>query len=141
VYDTVPTRLFPTLRSPGAVSVAGDFNLDHVTIESIVSETRSWNLTRADTEAAVTETAEALQDAASGIDHEQLADLVATRAETLLDTAAGAMTTVASQFTENRSRPTSSSSVCEGVYDNGTKCTYQKKPGSNLCGRQHGRQH
>ncbi len=85
VYDTVPTRLFPALRSPGAVRVAGEFDLDRITLERIVDEARSWGLSRLVAEAAAVETAEELLAAADSVGHDGLRDLVAVRAQRLLD--------------------------------------------------------
>lgn len=47
VYDTVPTVLWPRLRTTAALSVGGSVDLPAVTVEDLVREARWWGLTEA----------------------------------------------------------------------------------------------
>jgi serine/threonine-protein kinase HipA len=44
LYDTVPTALWPKLRSTAAMKVNGKGDLSRITIEDIVAEAQRWNL-------------------------------------------------------------------------------------------------
>ena len=86
-YDTVPTALWPRLRTTAAMRVSGIGPMDAITLEHVVAEAASWPhaATRARRVAAAT--CEQLRDAArDGVaGHQQVTDLVSRRATALLD--------------------------------------------------------
>jgi serine/threonine-protein kinase HipA len=85
VYDTVPTVLWPNLRSTSAMSINGSFELDRVTIDDLVAEARRWQLDAKRARAGVVETAERLFEVAR--DHDLPDDVrarVAKRSRELL---------------------------------------------------------
>ena len=59
LYDTVPTVLWPKLRSDAAISIGGQVSLPDVTPADIVREARSWPHTEDRAREAVASTAEA----------------------------------------------------------------------------------
>lgn len=63
VYDTVPTMLWPSLRTEAAMSVGGAISLPDVSRTDIIRETRNWPLASSRVEAVVTATAEGLLSA------------------------------------------------------------------------------
>jgi len=139
VYDTVPTRLITPDRSPGAVSVAGVFNLDHIGVEQIVNEAHQWGLNTRDSEQTVTETIEELLEAARDIDHEAVANMVTTRAERLLaDSASHPPADIAAKVVAKQTARADTDQRCQGVYSNGRRCTNKVLQNSNYCGRPHG---
>lgn len=86
LYDTVPTALWPRLRTTAAMSVAGVWELGNVTLDDIVREAEGWPYPPNRARQAAIETLERLRDAArSGqAGHEQVTDLVAERTGRLL---------------------------------------------------------
>lgn len=46
LYDTVPTVLWPKLRTASAMRVNGKEDLDSITIEDIAAEARQWGYAR-----------------------------------------------------------------------------------------------
>lgn len=82
LYDTVPTALWPSLRTEAAMSVDGRYDLRTITIEDVVREARSWGLgaetTRRHLDDVLARLTAALADGASR-DDPRVTDLVATR--------------------------------------------------------------
>jgi serine/threonine-protein kinase HipA len=64
LYDTVPTMLWPSLRSDAAMSVNGCFPLDAITLDDVEAEARRWAYSSAAARRAATEVAERLHDVA-----------------------------------------------------------------------------
>lgn len=87
LYDTVPTALWPKLRSDAAMSIGGQVSLPDVTLDDIVREAAAWNHP-ADRARAVT--VEAVEKVVWAIDDErippdsELAKLVRSRAQPIL---------------------------------------------------------
>jgi serine/threonine-protein kinase HipA len=87
LYDTVPTALWPKLRSEAAMTIGAQVMLSDVTIDDIVREARAWSLSEERARAAAIETSETVIDA---IDRESippssaLAAFVRKRAEQLI---------------------------------------------------------
>lgn len=87
LYDTVPTVLWPKLRSDAAMSIGGQPSLPDVTAADIVREARSWPHPEERARAAVGRTATALIDAIEGEaipPRSRLASFVRKRARRLL---------------------------------------------------------
>jgi serine/threonine-protein kinase HipA len=59
LYDTVPTVLWPKLRTRGAMSIHGQWELATITAENLVSEAAAWPLERERARRVVAATAEA----------------------------------------------------------------------------------
>lgn len=59
LYDTVPTVLWPSLRTEAAMAIGGQVELSDVTIADLVREGRAWSLSADRTRAAVARTVEA----------------------------------------------------------------------------------
>lgn len=91
MYDTVPTALWPSLRTRAAMSIGGAIDLPAIDVEDILREAASWHLPLGPGRARVLETLEALRDAAEGADiddHEKAAasrDFIVRRVRELLD--------------------------------------------------------
>ena len=85
LYDTVPTALWPELRSTAALTVNDVSPMRSITVDDIAAEARRWSLPfdAADTEA--TGLLEALLDQVQHADHDEVAALVATNTRRLLD--------------------------------------------------------
>jgi serine/threonine-protein kinase HipA len=87
LYDTVPTALWPKLRSEAAMAIGAQVMLSDVTINDIVREGRAWSLSEERARATAIETIETVIDA---IDRElipsssELAAFVGKRAEQLI---------------------------------------------------------
>jgi serine/threonine-protein kinase HipA len=87
LYDTVPTALWPKLRTEAAMAIGGQVMLSEVTINDIVREGRAWWLAEDRARAVTTQTIETITDA---IDRElippssELAAFVRERAKQLL---------------------------------------------------------
>jgi serine/threonine-protein kinase HipA len=64
LYDTVPTVLWPKLRTRGAMSVGGRFELGSITIANLLDEAAIWRHDRGRALEVVTETIEGLLAAA-----------------------------------------------------------------------------
>jgi serine/threonine-protein kinase HipA len=56
LYDTVPTALWPNLRTEAAMAIGGQVSLPDVTIEDIVREARAWSHPEDRTRTVVSET-------------------------------------------------------------------------------------
>jgi serine/threonine-protein kinase HipA len=85
LYDTVPTALWPELRSTAALTVNDVSPMRSITVDDIAAEARRWGLPF---DAAHTEAAgllEALLDQVQHADHDEVAALVATNTRRLLD--------------------------------------------------------
>lgn len=83
-YDTVPTALWPELRTTQAMSVAGNFASAY-SFDDFVAEGTSWGLTRAEATDTIEQLAHAVTRAIADLDdREDLVDLVAGRATDLL---------------------------------------------------------
>lgn len=63
LYDTVPTILWPKLRSEAAMAIGAQVMLSDVTIDDIVRECRAWSLPEELARAAAMETIETVIDA------------------------------------------------------------------------------
>jgi serine/threonine-protein kinase HipA len=89
LYDTVPTALWPKLRTDAAMAIGGQVSLADVTIADILREAAAWNHPRERARATALETIAAVSAA---IDDERIpgdsdvAELVRARAKSLLDT-------------------------------------------------------
>jgi serine/threonine-protein kinase HipA len=83
LYDTVPTALWPRLRSEAAMSVSGKWSLDTVTVEALVHEARSWSLAPAVTRARISDLLERLRQSVAAVAHTGVRDLVTSRLDTL----------------------------------------------------------
>lgn len=85
LYDTVPTVLWPKLRTRAAMSIGGRWELTAVTVEDLVVEAASWRLDRGTARATVLATAERLRSSVTLLDPESpVARLVTERASALL---------------------------------------------------------
>jgi serine/threonine-protein kinase HipA len=88
LYDTVPTALWPKLRTDAAMAIGGQVSLSDVMIADIVREGRAWSLQEGRARAISIETIEIVKDA---IEAElipadsKLAAFVGKRAKQLLD--------------------------------------------------------
>ena len=87
LYDTVPTALWPNLRTDGAMAIGGQPSLADVTLADILREAVAWGHPEDRARAIAIETIEGV---ATAIDHEAIpagsnvATLVSGRAERLL---------------------------------------------------------
>lgn len=63
LYDTVPTALWPKLRTEAAMAIGGQVSLSDVTIDDIVREGRAWSLAVDRVRAVAIETIEIVTDA------------------------------------------------------------------------------
>jgi len=63
LYDTVPTVLWPQLRTAGAMSINARWELDGITTEDLVDEAGRWSLEPGRARAVVDETLEQLRTA------------------------------------------------------------------------------
>jgi serine/threonine-protein kinase HipA len=87
LYDTVPTALWPNLRTDAAMAVGGQVSLADVTLADVVREARSWAHPEDRAKAAATEAIEKLLAATDGgaiPSDSGVADLVRERAKRLL---------------------------------------------------------
>jgi serine/threonine-protein kinase HipA len=85
LYDTVPTVLWPRLRRRGAMSVGGRWELESITLESLVDEAGRWRHGRERARKVALETAERLREAARDLaTYSAPARYVIERAERLL---------------------------------------------------------
>ena len=135
LYDTVPTRFFPQIKAQGAVNVAGEFNVDRITVDQIAKEATTWGLPLSDARDIATSTVEALREAAPS--RPLIADYIVARAEHLLN--GPAPVAIAMDRAATRAANQSPTPTCEGVYSDGRKCRNQPLPDSRFCGRKHGR--
>jgi serine/threonine-protein kinase HipA len=89
LYDTVPTALWPRLRTEAAMSIGGQVSLPDVTLDDIVREAAAWSHPKERALAAASKTIAAVVEA---VDQERippdsgLAGLVGTRARKLSKT-------------------------------------------------------
>ena len=94
LYDTVPTVLWPSLRTRAAMSIGGAIDLPDVDVGDILREAASWHLPPRPVRARTLATLEALKEAAGGAtvdDHEKAVaarDYILRRTRALLDSAA-----------------------------------------------------
>lgn len=63
LYDTVPTVLWPKLRTGAAMAIGGQASLPEVTVDDIVREARSWSHPAERTREVATETVNVLTEA------------------------------------------------------------------------------
>ncbi|KLR61962.1 HipA domain-containing protein [Actinobacteria bacterium IMCC26207] len=85
LYDTVPTVLWPKLRSTGAMSINGSSSLATTTIDDLVTEAARWPLSEARARAAATACASEILDTLNATAApEALKELVNARARQLL---------------------------------------------------------
>lgn len=85
VYDSVPTALWPSLRSTSAMSVAGVVNFDAITPQEILSEAAAWGLGRDAALKTVRDTTEQIRASAAVADHEQVVEVVTATSRRMLD--------------------------------------------------------
>lgn len=87
LYDTVPTALWPKLRTRAAMSINGEYSLAVVTLADVVAEAARWPLNPATARTRARTTAErvhqALRDNLVNVDTPAL-DMVAKRTRALL---------------------------------------------------------
>lgn len=85
LYDTVPTVLWPRLRTRGAMSIGGRWELAEITAEHLADEAASWPLDRRRAQRVIAETAEAVLAATAEMDRDApLTKHLVGRAGTLL---------------------------------------------------------
>ncbi len=87
LYDTVPTALWPKLRSTAAMSVNGNADLSRITVDDLVAEAQRWTMEPRRARARVVAVAQRLLDVlrAGQVDVDTPAlELVAARLGTLL---------------------------------------------------------
>jgi serine/threonine-protein kinase HipA len=88
LYDTVPTLLWPKLRTEAAMSVAGCeemLDISKLGVSSIVAEAKSWSLNTTRCEEAVIDLLENLMEHATKMDiPEELAALITSRVDVML---------------------------------------------------------
>jgi serine/threonine-protein kinase HipA len=92
LYDTVPTVLFPRLRTDAAMTIGGCVDLATVDLAAVQREARRWHLSATAASAAAIDTAEQLLAAlrAGAIDPSSpVATFVAARCDAFLRTAVG----------------------------------------------------
>ena len=86
LYDTVPTVMWPNLRSTAAMSVNGRHDLDAITVDDVVAEAGAWPL---DADRARSAAESAIAAVMSAVTHdavpEDLRRLVADRSERFLN--------------------------------------------------------
>jgi serine/threonine-protein kinase HipA len=92
LYDTVPTVLWPRLRSRAAMTINGQIHLPSVTVDDLVAEARRWSADSDAARAIAIETAERLVAAAPSVSrlHSECGAYVEARARALLETASQA---------------------------------------------------
>lgn len=83
LYDTVPTALWPTLRSDAALTVNDKAQMATFAVDDFVAEARRWRLAPATARAVIESTCEELIAAAAHLEHEALAELVTHNAARL----------------------------------------------------------
>jgi serine/threonine-protein kinase HipA len=84
LYDTVPTVLWPRLRTRGAMSIGGRWELAEITVEDLVNEAAGWRVERSRAARVVAETTERIRDALSELaDESRVARYVRERSELL----------------------------------------------------------
>lgn len=94
MYDTVPTALWPSLRTRAAMSIGGAIDLPDIDVNDLLREASSWHLPQGPARARILETLETLRDAAEGAeidDHEKAVvtrEFIVRRARELLNSAA-----------------------------------------------------
>jgi serine/threonine-protein kinase HipA len=81
LYDTVPTVLWPALRTRAAMSVNGTYPLAAITLDDVAAEARGWSLNPSDARARATATAERVHQAL----HENLVDVDSPALELFAD--------------------------------------------------------
>ncbi len=84
LYDTVPTVLWPKLRSSAAMSVAGLTDFDRIDLDAVGRESEVWGVTGERARSVAAETASRSLQAADGLGHAWLGELVTYRARRLL---------------------------------------------------------
>ena len=85
LYDTVPTILWPKLRTHAAMSVNGRWELKRITAADLIEEARAWRHEPARAERVVMEIATGLLEAAGDLtDDSGVGDYVSQRAQRLL---------------------------------------------------------
>lgn len=84
LYDTVPTVLWPKLRSSAAMSVAGVTDFDHIDLNTVVREAEGWGVHGDRARSVAAETASRALHAAGGLGHDWVDELVTYSAERLL---------------------------------------------------------
>ena len=90
LYDTVPTALWPRLRSRGAMSIGSRWELEAITIDNLLDEAASWRHGRERAVQVVKETAERTLAAVGELGSESTVErYVTARAQKLLRSDAG----------------------------------------------------
>ncbi len=85
LYDTVPTVLWPKLRTRAAMSVNGRWELEKITAADLIEEARAWRHESGRAERVVMETATGLLEAAGDLaDDSGVGDYVIGRTRRLL---------------------------------------------------------
>lgn len=85
LYDTVPTVLWPNLRSTSAMSVNGKFDFDRIDVDDIASEASRWGLNRQRALTAAGDLAIAVRSAVSElIRNDKLAGRMTAQTDRLL---------------------------------------------------------
>lgn len=84
LYDTVPTVLWPRLRSSAAMSVDGGTDIARIGLDSITREAEGWGVPGERARSLAADTAEQALRVAIGLGHDQVGELVTERAAQLL---------------------------------------------------------
>ena len=87
LYDTVPTILWPRLKTTAAMSIGGQTALPKVTLSDLVAEARSWNHPAARSDEIIRDTVRQVVEAAKVIDgtgDPRLPEYIRDRAEQLI---------------------------------------------------------
>jgi len=79
LYDTVPTALWPALRTRAAMSIGAAVDLPDIDVSDIQREAELWHLPKRASHERVLATLEAIRDAAEALDIEDHDRAVATR--------------------------------------------------------------
>ena len=79
MYDTVPTVLWPSLRTRAAMSIGGAIDLPAVDVEDVLREAAAWHLPVGPARLRILETLEALRHAAQTEEIEDREKAVAAR--------------------------------------------------------------
>ena len=80
-YDTVPTALWPVLRTNAAMTIGGRVHLDSVTLKDLLAETKSWGMPSETAMSVLTATIEQIRN--GKIEHDKLRVLVLANTDRL----------------------------------------------------------
>ena len=84
LYDTVPTVLWPRLRTTAAMSVAGETEFIRIGLDAVTREAEGWGMPGERARSLAVDVVERALRAASGLGHDQVGELVTGRATQML---------------------------------------------------------